>query len=157
MSIPTDLVPLPTAPYDERPAYLPLDVQECRTAIWLTRGNVTKAAETLKVTSNRLRQFIKNSPFLSREVEEAREQLQDIAEDVVHEALTDETDPGRRDTMARFVLTNLGTSRGYGSGKNGVNINIPKSGKVEISWADGSSVTPRDDSDVIDVLPEAAE
>lgn len=139
MSLPADLRPLPTMPYDQRPAELPLDIEECRTALWKCRGNITKAAELLKTTSSRLRIFIAKSPYLSSEQKEANEQLVDIAEDVVYDALTDGEDPGRRDTMARFVLTGLGKNRGHGSGGGGVSINLPK-GPIQISWGDGSSI-----------------
>lgn len=139
-------------PYSERPESLPLVVEECRTALWLQRGNVTKAAEMLKITSARLRKFIKGSAYLSAEVEEAREQLTDIAEDIVYEALTDDVDPQRRDSMARFVLTGPGKGRGYGTGGNGnVNINLPK-GNIQISWADGTSFNDNHSSDTAKVI-----
>lgn len=137
--IPTDLVPLPTMPYDERPVALPLDIEECRTALWRVRGNVTQAANLLKVPASRLRKFISNSPRLVAEVNEAREQLKDIAEDNVFEALTDEQDPGRRDQMSRFVLSTIGRDRGFASG-GGVSVKNSKGGTVVIQWADGSSV-----------------
>lgn len=138
--LPDNLVPLPTSPWDIRPAELPLDVEECRTALWRCRGNVSKAAELLKVASQRLRTFIEKSEYLKREQTEAREVLLDAAEDVVHDALTDMADPGRRDSMARFILPQLGSSRGYGT-KNGVGVNLPKgAGRITIEWADGSSV-----------------
>src|SRR5262245_44564645 len=136
--MPSDLVPLPTAPYAERPVSLPLDVEECRTAIWMVRGNITEAAKLLKITSLRLRQFIKKSPYLSAECHEAREQLADIAENIVHNALTDEEDKGRQDTMARFVLTSQGRSRGWGSGATGgVKINNAAGGTIIVQWEDG--------------------
>lgn len=145
MDMPNDLVPLPTVPYDERPDALPLDIEECRTALWLHRGNVTEAAKRLKVTPARLRAMIRNSPRLAKEVEEARQQLADIAEDVVYEALTNPEDPGRRDSMARFVLTNLGNERGYGSKGNGpVKVDVAK-GRVTVAWADGSSISVGDE------------
>lgn len=138
--LPADLIPLPTMPFDERPAALPLNIEECRTALWLCRGNISEAAKRLKTTPVRLRAFVKGSPRLSAEVEEARQQLVDIAEDVAYDALTDEADPGRRDQMARFVMGNLGKDRGYGSGNSGVTLNLPK-GRVQIQWADGSSLS----------------
>lgn len=144
MSLPTDLMPLPTAPWDERPAELPLDSEEVRTAIWMHRGNITLAAATLKVSSGRLRKFVQASTFLSAEIKEAQEQLVDIAEDNVYDALTDHTDPGRRDSMSRFVIQHLGAARGYNAGKgNSVNINAPK-GRVTVVWGDGSSVVADD-------------
>lgn len=139
--MPENLHPLPTMPYDTRPVELPLDVEECRTAIWQCRGNISLAAQLLKVKPARLRRFVATSPRLMEEVKEAQEQLLDIAEDVAYEALTDDEDAGRRDQMARFVMSNLGKNRGYGTGSgNKVDINLPK-GKVKIEWADGSSLS----------------
>lgn len=138
MTLPLDLIPLPTQPWDERPLSLPLDVEECRTALWMAVGNVTEAAQILKVSSSRLRNFIRCSPRLTEECREAREQLADTAESVVRDALTDKTDPGRRDQMARFVLNSqLGRQRGFGAGTP--NIKINNTGPVIIGWADGTS------------------
>jgi hypothetical protein len=153
MSLPADLAPLPTMPYDERPVELPLDVEECRTAIWIHRGNISEAAKRLRISPQRLRAFVKKSPRLQAEADEAREQLLDAAEDVAYEALTDE-DPSRKDTMARFVLTNLGKDRGYGP-KGGVNVSLngPK-GRLLVAWDDGTSIVGNDnDEKVIDADP----
>jgi len=138
-------------PYDERPASLPLDVQEARTAIWRANGNISKAASLLKVPSARLRKFVKDSPFLVAEMEEASEILKDTAVDVVAEALTDQEDKGRRDSMAKFVLANLGRDRGYnaGSKSGGVNLKMPQ-GNFTITWGDGSSISNDDDAKTID-------
>lgn len=132
-------------PYSERPSELPLDIQECRTALWRCRGNITKASELLKIPSNRLRNFVKKSPFLSEEQKEAQERLMDKAEDILYEALEDEDDPGRRDTMARFVASNLGRHRGFGTGNTGITLNLPK-GPMTISWGDGSQITGNDNT-----------
>ena len=138
--LPNDLVPLPTMPYNERPSSMPLDREECRTAIWECRGNITEAAKMLKITSRRLRKFVSDSPYLTAECQEAQEQLVDMAEDVVFDALTDINDNSRRDQMARYVLTNLGKDRGYSGGKGSVNINAPK-GNINVFWGDGSSLS----------------
>src|SRR5207342_3708218 len=105
-------------PYSERPIELPLDTEECRTAIWMAAGNITEAAKVLKVTSIRLRNFVKKSPYLSAEMQEAADRVVDIAEANVLDALQDELDPSRRDTMSRFVLTNIGKHRGWGAGNS---------------------------------------
>lgn len=140
IDLPQDLVPLPTMPYEERPSELPLDIEECRTALWLNRGNISNAAAMLKVAPARLRKFVANSPRLSEETKEAQQQLVDIAEDNVYDALVDPEDKARRDTMSRFVIQQLGGDRGYGNKAGpGVNINLPK-GKVSIQWQDGSSL-----------------
>ena len=118
---------------------LPLNIEEARTAIWRCRGNVSEAAVLLKVTSLRLRSFIRKSPYLTRELEEAKEQLVDIAEGVVEEALTDDEDKSRRDTMARFVLnSSVARARGWGSGANpSMKINN-SGGTIVVQWEDGT-------------------
>ena len=138
-SIPSDLAALPTMPYSERPSELPLDPEECRTAIWMAAGNITEAAKLLKITSIRLRSFVKKSPYLTAEMQEAADRIVDIAEANVHDALTDEQDSSRRDTMSRFVLTNIGKHRGWGS-SNSANVSVKNSagGTIIVQWADGS-------------------
>jgi hypothetical protein len=126
-------------PYSERPAELPLDIEECRTALWMGRGNITEAAKLLKITSIRLRAFVKKSPYLTAEMQEAADRLVDIAEANVLDALTDELDPGRRDTMSRFVLSNIGKNRGWGTGSGNVNIKNAIGGTIVVQWADGST------------------
>lgn len=149
---PQDLQPIPTQPWNERPDSLPLQVEEVRTALWLESGSIPKAAIRLKVTSNRLRRYINSSPRLLAEQNEAREQLADRAEEVVKEALFDEIDASRRDSMARYVLSSIGRTRGFGQGP-GKQINInSEGGNILIQWADGSTLTApeNDDSDVIE-------
>jgi hypothetical protein len=106
----------------------------------MAQGNVTEAAKLLKCTSIRLRNFIKKSPYLTAEMQEAADRLVDIAEGNVLDALTDELDPSRRDTMSRFVLTNIGKHRGWGSGgQAGINIKNSVGGTIVVQWADGTS------------------
>lgn len=149
--IPSDLVPLPTTPYEERPNSLPLDVEECRTALWLERGNIPDAALRLKVTPIRLRNFVQNSPRLLAEQREAREQLADRAEKIVYEALHDDVDPSRRDAMAKYVLnSSIGKSRGFGAA--GVGMKISNTGPMIITWAteeDGIK-TINEDGDLVE-------
>lgn len=143
-TMPDDLIPLPTMPYDERPRSEPLDVEECRTAIWRCNGNVSRAAAMIKISPFRLRNFVKNNERLKREVEEAAEVLVDRAEDVVREAMDD---PDRADAMARFVLQTRGKTRGWGNGGGG-GVNINSTGPISITWGDGTPI--EDNSKVID-------
>jgi hypothetical protein len=105
----------------------------------MTAGNVTEAAKLLKITSIRLRNFIKKSPYLSAEMAEAADRLVDIAEANVKDALLDELDPSRRDTMSRFVLSNIGKHRGWGTGSPNVNIKNSLGGTIVVQWQDGST------------------
>jgi len=126
-----DYLPLPTMPYNERPADLPLDAEECRTALHLAEGNVTEAAYILKVAPIRLRAFVSKSAYLQREVKEYSEQLKDLAVKVVRAELSD---PDKRGSMARFVLTNLGGDRGYG-GKS-AQVTPAGNNSFTIEWGD---------------------
>ena len=135
-------------------------MEECRTSLWLVRGNITEAAKLLKITALRLRQFVNKSPYLLSEMQEAKDQLVDIAENVVYEALTDEDDKGRKDTMARFVLGSQGKQRGWGHAVSagGVNIRNSQGGTIVVQWADGSTFGDTTEAEqaepqMIDVTP----
>ena len=137
MQVPEDLVPIPTQPWDERPNSLPLNVEECRTALWLARGNISIAAEQLKVAVSRLRNFVNNSARLKAEQNEAREQLADRAEAIVDEALHDQTDSGRRDSMAKYVLNSaFAKDRKYGNSAT-PGLTVQSKGPVLVQWASG--------------------
>lgn len=147
-------------PYSERPSELPLDTEECRTAIWMAAGNITDAAKLLKITSIRLRAFVRKSPYLSAEIQEAQDRLVDIAESNVYNALTDELDPSRRDTMSRFVLSNIGKHRGWGTGGTGVTVKNSAGGTIIVQWADGTQLGSDDakeiDGELVSDEPTAA-
>jgi hypothetical protein len=139
VELPSDLVPLPTQPWDERPDSLPLTIEEARTALWLESGSIPKAAIRLKVTANRLRRYIQSSPRLTADQNEAREQLADRAEEIVKEALDDPVDAGRRDSMAKYVLASIGRPRGYGTGPGKLSVNS-NGGPIIITWGDGTDI-----------------
>jgi hypothetical protein len=146
--VPNDLVALPTMPYSERPVELPLDTEECRTALWMAAGNISEAAKILKTTSIRLRNFVKKSPYLTGEMAEAHDRIVDIAEANVRDALTDELDPSRRDTMSRFVLTNIGKHRGWGTASSGgVTVKNSAGGTIVVQWADGTQLNSDGESE----------
>jgi hypothetical protein len=85
------------------------------------------------------------------EQREAREQLADQAEKIVYEALHDEVDPGRRDSMAKYVLnSSIGKARGFGAA--GVGVKISNTGPMIITWA-----TEADDLKTIDEDGEIVE
>lgn len=132
--LPDNLNTLPTMPYNERPDDLPLDIEECRTALWLCKGNITDAASMLKVRSSRLRAFVKASPYLQRETEEATERLKDKAMKVIAEGLDDENE---KYTMARFVAKELGAV-----GQKAVAKEMPANTRIVFEWGDGSSFDP---------------
>jgi hypothetical protein len=61
-----EFIPLPIYPWDERPRTLPLDHDECATAIHLAHGELVRAAALIKVPLHRLTRLVKQSPRLQR-------------------------------------------------------------------------------------------
>jgi hypothetical protein len=66
-----EFVQLPHYPWDERPLTLPLDSDECATAIHLAHGDLDGAASLLKTPIHRLTRLLRNSPRLQRVLDEA--------------------------------------------------------------------------------------
>jgi hypothetical protein len=66
-----EFIPLPFYSWDERPITLPLDADECATAIHLAHGELVHAAELLKVPIVRLNRLVRQSPRLQRVLDEA--------------------------------------------------------------------------------------
>jgi hypothetical protein len=80
-------------------------------------ANVTATARVLNVPIKDLRQLSRVHPRLLEAAVEAEEQLLDLAEEVVLEAIQSH-EPNRSDPMARFVLLNHEAARQRGWGKS---------------------------------------
>jgi hypothetical protein len=90
--------------------------EDIEKALIKARGIMTRAAKTLGVPTGELREFVKGKAVLQKIIFEAREELCDLAEANMHEALTDKDDPARRDAMTRFMLNSaLASKRGFGA------------------------------------------
>jgi hypothetical protein len=63
---PDEFFQLPYFGWLERPLNLPLDVEDCATAIYLENGDLDAAASRLKVTPARLNKVVCRSPRLMR-------------------------------------------------------------------------------------------
>jgi hypothetical protein len=70
----SEFVPLPYYPWDERPSTVPLDHDECATAIHLAHGDAHVAAQLLKVPYIRLNRQLRASPRLARILTESLDQ-----------------------------------------------------------------------------------
>ena len=98
-----EFLPLPYFPYDERPVTVPLDVEECATALYICGGKLSKAADRLKVDKLRLQRVIDRSPRLQRLHKELYEvYVHDSAEVVIDAIYAD--DPRVRYAAATKVL-----------------------------------------------------
>jgi hypothetical protein len=107
--LPDDLV----APYESAHRLAneePLTARDVRSALWLSAGDTSKAAQRLGVPSARVRAFADKSEWIREELHEARERILDQAEEILYEALFSD-DPKRRDSAARYILTKSQTGR----------------------------------------------
>jgi hypothetical protein len=66
-----EFTPLPFYGWAERPSTLPLDPDECATAIHIAQGDLPKAADLLKVPQFKLERQIRHHPNLARILNEA--------------------------------------------------------------------------------------
>jgi hypothetical protein len=69
---PDEFEPLAFYPWLSRPETVPLDVEECATALFLAKGDVSAAADLLKVTSTCLKRSIRKSRRLIRLCDDLR-------------------------------------------------------------------------------------
>ena len=105
--IEAEFQPLPHYPWSSRPSHLPLDIEECATALYLAEGVIGRAAERLKVEPLKLTRLIARSPRLTR----LHGELVSLLNDKVHEeymrAFADE-DSRRREWAASKVAQTKG-------------------------------------------------
>ena len=66
-----EFIPLPFYPWEERPSTLPLDPDECATAIHIAQGDLPAAAALLKVPLYKLQRQLTHHPRLQRVFQES--------------------------------------------------------------------------------------
>ena len=98
-----EFLPLPYYSWAVRPVHLVLDIEECATALYLSRGVVSAAAERLKVEPLKLQRVINRSPRLVRLHAELVALLNDDVHKEVVRAFGDE-DARRREWGAAKVI-----------------------------------------------------
>jgi hypothetical protein len=113
---------------------LEFDVEEVALRLREFHGNVTECARTLNVNPQRLRAFVRNTPELNAELEEAGEELVDDAERVIRSCLKERRSATRRDFATRFVLSTLGKHRKWSPREIKLALNTENE-IIEISWA----------------------
>jgi hypothetical protein len=64
--------PLPYYPWTERPASVPLSVDEAETALYIAKGDLKRAASLLKIDVPQLRRFVRRNYRLQWIQKEAR-------------------------------------------------------------------------------------
>ena len=98
-----EFLPLPYYSWAVRPVHLALDIEECATALYLSRGVVSAAAERLKVESLKLQRVINRSPRLVRLHAELVALLNDDVHKEVIAAFADD-DSRRREWASAKVI-----------------------------------------------------
>jgi hypothetical protein len=68
-----EFAPLPYFNWDSRPDTVPLDTDECATALFLANGDVKGAADLLKVTVRQLQKLVRKVHRLQRVIERMKE------------------------------------------------------------------------------------
>jgi hypothetical protein len=103
-----EFVPLPYFPWDERPASLPLDIDEACTAIHLAHGDLVGAADLLKVPVIRLKRLVRAAPRLQRILTES---LELVADQAASKAIRILYDPGATDRRVEWAVSKILQSR----------------------------------------------
>ena len=98
-----EFTPLPFYPWDTRPDTVPLDTDECATALHLGQGSLIRAAQLLKTAPHRLARVMRAHPNLARIQNEANELTVAHAHDELLQALSSDSDR-RREWAATKIL-----------------------------------------------------
>lgn len=154
---------LPAYPWSQRPDDMPLTADEVCDALFQAEGDITAAAQRLKVGSLILRKFIERSSRARAAIREMDLRLADKARSKLAQALDDD-DNRRVDWAIRYVL-NSKNARPLGWASSDpsetanqsalagplVTLNLPPA-----QWADGTAIGPKDrPKNVIELHPSS--
>jgi hypothetical protein len=134
-----EFLPLPYYGWDRRPTHIPLDVDECATALYLENGVVERAAGRLKCEPLKLVRAINRSPRLQR----LHAELVSLLNDKVHQeylnAFQSEDDRRREWAAAKVANTKQFQSHPLAPNANSASVSIPSpaAARIIISWDDG--------------------
>ena len=139
-----EFLPLPYYPWERRPSYLPLDVEEVATALYLTAGLIGQAAERLKTEPLKVVRAISRSARLTRLHQELAALLNDKVHEEYVKAFSSEDDRRREWASSKVSQTkgfqvhplapNTNVSQGLPVGSSGPT-------RIIISWEDPSPLT----------------
>jgi hypothetical protein len=115
-----------------------LDAERLRSLLIELNGNITKAAERLRVDSAFLRGFVDRIPRLRLALAEIMERGVDQAVDILYEGLADQASFQNRFYSAKEMLkSDAGRRRGYGREiSHNLEIKPVTRGSLEIKWID---------------------
>ena len=153
---------LPAYPWSQRPDDHPLTLEEVTASLVEAAGDVTAAADRLKVGSLTLRKFIERSPRARAVVLEMDHRLADRARRKLIGIINDDGDARRQDWAIRFVLNSrmarhLGLS-GSEDAESQANQRIQQNNYIlgPLEWANGERIGPKQAAQkLIELAPEA--
>ena len=156
---------LPAYPWSQRPDDHPLTLEEVTASLVEAAGDVTAAADRLKVGSLTLRKFIERSPRARAVVLEMDHRLADRARRKLIGIINDDGDARRQDWAIRFVLNSrmarhLGLSGSEDADDQARRANGPVNNNYilgPLEWANGERIGPKQAAQkLIELAPEAA-
>ena len=143
-----EFLPLPHYSWAVRPSHLALDIEECATALYLSKGVVSVAAERLKVESLKLQRVINRSPRLVRLHAELVALLNDDVHKEVIAAFADDDSRRREWASAKVIGSKQFQSHPLApNNQNNPQISIGGPTRIIISWDDGSVDNSPTDAD----------
>jgi hypothetical protein len=144
-----EFAPLPYFPWDQRPSTVPLDQDECATALHLSQGHLAKAAFLLRVPLFRLNRMLKHSPRLQRVFSESAELIVARAFGKYIDAL--DAEDARRQEWGATKIMQSRAAMGHifsPAPANSVSTSVTMSAKeIVYSWRDGGSPDTLDHAD----------
>jgi hypothetical protein len=123
----------------------PIDVEEAKRALEKVDGNVTAAAEIMKVDSARLRAFVAEEPVLRRMQDEIMERAVDRAIEILFEGLRDEHYGNRLQAAMEFLRTENARKRGFGPQGGALELNSRTVETLTITWLEPGTEKDRPD------------
>ena len=139
---------LPAYPWSQRPDDHPLTLEEVTQALVENAGDITDAADRLRVGSLTLRKFIERSPRARAVALEMDHRLADRARKKLIQALNDD-DARRQDWAIRYILNSrMARHLGFASqddAEGQANQRIQQNNFIlgPTGWANGEMFTPK--------------
>lgn len=134
-----EFLPLPFFPYEERPAHVPVDVEEAATALYLDKGVVGDAAQRLRIPELKLQRIIDRSPRLTRLHKELVALLNDKVLKQVITAFDDPENRRKEWAAAQVIRSDSFKSHPLAPSRDSSQptLNIAGPQRIIISWDDG--------------------
>jgi hypothetical protein len=147
-----EFLPLPFYPWDERPPTLPLEFDECATAIHLTNASIPAAAALLKIPIVRLNREIRRSPRLQRVVEEALEVIKAKMAGEVIQALDDPDGRRREWAVNKLLVSRMAQGHAFApapaSSSQSASLTVDQPNRtMTFRWRTDQDTTPADELD----------